>query len=258
MAEIPIVCLMSTYREGKLPRGAIKSALKATPHIIVFEGLTESEHVPGPETDLGNLTKYIARKGKWNDEADKRNEMLNYAQMKFPKPTGFWILLLDGDELLVWGEYLRDWLDQLDPGYGSAENVVPIKVTEPSRRQMQIPLPSGIVEVPGELWTDTGPSHLYHSSIIKRYVVGAWQIETPSGLVAMLDRMESPNPPAMGEPHIHHRSYLRRGERKDFRANQLDERRWIDARDMKKQSNVPETTLLEFSGEGMNRYQEVE
>ena len=215
---------MSTYKEGILPQGAIRSVLKCTQNIIVFEGTTEKEIENSelyPPTDLGGYKRYLAHKGFWTSESEKRTAMLHYAKHKFGQ--NFWCLLIDADEILVWGEYLPDWLGQLKPGWGSDENVVPIKLTEGIMR-----------EDDGTLWTDIAPSHLYHSCIIERYSVGAWQIQAKNGMVAVLDRQRALRPPAMGEPHIHHRSYLRRGERFKFRANQHEEQRWLDERGLER------------------------
>lgn len=220
----PIICLMSTYREGLLPRGAIRSALKATPHVVVFEGLTEiGSEIPESEpTNLGPYKRYLKFTGQWNSETAKRTAMLDYARNKFGK--SFWVLLLDADELLVWGEYLPDWLSVLNPK-DPKEVVVPIKVTEAAYRK-----DPETKEETDRFWTDIGPSHLYHSSLIKRYAVGAWQFETWDGQIVKLDRLPAAREPMQGEPHILHRSFLRRGERRFFRANQHEEQRWLDNR----------------------------
>lgn len=223
LTEIPIVCFISTYREGKLPRGAIRSALKATPHIIVFEGLTESEHVEGEATSLGRqYRQYLKEIAVWKSETEKRNAMLAYARRFFR--NDFWILILDGDEILVWGEYLRDWLDVLKPGADSAENVVPLKRTEASTAWIEN---EDGVKVTNGIYTDIAPSRLYHSSIIHSYYVGCWQFHTPDGQIAVMSHRQSDRPPAYGEPHIHHRSYLRRHDRAEFRARDHEEKRWL-------------------------------
>lgn len=229
----PIVCLVSTYREGNLARGAIRSALKATQNIIVFEGLTETEHINGDPTIFGNYKKYLKSTANWKSESDKRTAMLKYAKRHYG--SNFWCLLVDADEILVWGEYLQDWLHVLSPGPGSDENIVPIKVTEGTIRTTEIELEGEQkVEIPMGVWTDIGPSHLYHASIIDHYVVGAWQFATPDGRVGVLDRKPAMRPPMMGEPHIHHRSYLRRGDRKEFRASGHEEQRWLNERGITK------------------------
>lgn len=232
--EIPIVCFLSTYREGKLPQGTIRSVLKVTQDIICFEGLTEANHVPGPETDLGAYKRFMVRKANWESESAKRTDMLMYARRKF-RDEEFWMLLLDGDEILVWGEYLRDWLNVLEPGFESQENFVPIKVTEAATRLIKLDVNGTEIEVPNGALTFVTSSHLYHSSVIDHYHVGAWQIVTPfEGRIAALDNRDSERPPSYGEPHIHHRPYLRRYERKEFRAHDHEESRWLDSQGLSK------------------------
>lgn len=201
--------------------------LKATDDIIVFEGLTETEHVPGPETDLGSYRRYMVYNSQWASESQKRTQMLEHARRKLK--CEFWMLLIDGDEILLWGEYLRDWLNVLEPGIDSPENIVPLKVTEANTRWMEVDVNGTVIEVPNGALTFVSSSHLYHSCIIDHYHVGAWQIVTPyDGRIAALDNRDSERPPAYGEPHIHHRPYLRRGKRKSFRAHDHEEQRWLD------------------------------
>lgn len=214
-AEVPIVCFISTYKEGQLVQGAIRSALACTNRILVFEGLTETEGVEGEPTQLGIYNKYLAGTGRWDSESEKRNAMLQHARQKWQKD--FWIMILDADELLVWGENLRDWLNQLNPGLHGPENVVPLKITE------------HILKDNGTWDTWEAPHRLYHSSIIIRYVVGSWQFEAPGGKLGVLNSQPSDLPPIYGEPHIHHRHYLRRGERQAFRAHEHEEARWKKA-----------------------------
>lgn len=235
-----IVTLISSYKEGSLIQGAIRSASVLGGTIIVREGCTEKLGVRGDKTELGSWEVLVDfNTGRWNSEAVKRTEMIDYARTLIEGE--FWILTLDADEILIWGEYLIDWLNVLQPGKGSSENVPALKLTE---NFWVPPLPIVITDRPqhketyGErqvgFWTDRAPSHLFHSSMFKRYTVGAWQFETTDGQTGYLERTPSPNMPAYGEPHIHHRPYLRRYERASMRSNQGEEQRWLDSWSIKR------------------------
>jgi hypothetical protein len=236
--NVPIVCLIASYKEGPLIQGAIRSALKATPHVLVFDGPTEGVQIEDAEdTDCGSYQKYLKYVGEFDTETSKRNLMLQYARQITVKHKPFWILTLDADEILVWPEYLQDWLNMLQPGYPqSGENIAALKRTEATHRpDITRPLTVDgetfdIVTKSGNgMWTDIVPSRCIHSSIIKRYDVGCWRIETPDGVFGGLDNAQSPLPPMYGEPHIHHRAYMRRPERRVLRLHMGEEKRWKEA-----------------------------
>lgn len=222
----PIIAFISSYKEGTLIQGTIRSLLNASvDHIIIFDGPTDLDRiVEGAETDIGpyrTAYKYkgkpIGVKGQWEGEAVKRTEMLDFARHRFPADPYFWILTIDADEILVWGEYLRDWLMQLRPEIG--EVVVPLRRTE-AAWDMNF----------GGFITDVAPSRLIHSSLVKKYLVSCWRMETfgkPSVFEASHYRAE--RMPNYGEPHIHHRHYLRRPNRAGVREHEGEEREYTEA-----------------------------
>lgn len=208
----PIIALISTYKEGKLPQGAIRSVISIAQDIVVFEGPTEGYEVEGDKTDLGRFRRFLRSNTSWPDEHTKRTAMLNDTRKLIMRGKPFWALVIDGDEILIWGEYLQDWLNVLEPGYPhSEENLVPIKRTEAAWKAYA----DGAVGP----YADIAPSRLYHSSFVAEYRVGAWGITTTDGKEGYLDHRESERPPVYGEPHIHHRPYLRRHERASLRLS---------------------------------------
>jgi hypothetical protein len=239
MNDHPIVCMISSYKEGTLVQSTIKSAMGVALVTFVSEGLTEPEGIEGPATDLGiyrdhPLADIRYHVGVWESETAKRNSMLQEARRYFNGSDDFWILTLDADEILVWGEYLHDYVSVLNPGRKSAENIPSFKLCQP----VWIPVDEWKEDKyqgrqPG-WWTDTATSHLFHASLIKRYLVGAWQIETHDGLVAFLDAKPAPNLPMYGEPHIQHRPFLRRGDRATLRSSDGEEKRWLEERGLQK------------------------
>lgn len=208
----PIAVLISSYKEGALIQGAIRSARACQPNFLaVFDGPTRDEEIPGDDTEPGTAFHLYVDQwtdGEWPSEHEKRTAMVVAAREYLYTPS-FWILTLDADEILVWGEFLRDWLQALRPEQG--ELVVPIKRTEAAWDPE-----SGFV-------SDISPSRLLHSSLVDRYLVSCWQIETPSGQVFEASHYRAPRQPMYGEPHIHHRHYLRRYERARVREHKVEE-----------------------------------
>lgn len=224
----PIVALIATCKEGQLVQGAIRSALACCSEVFVYEGLTEPAEVSGDDTDVGKWYPFVNwYEDEWAAESAKRSEML--AAAKLHMQGDFWILTLDADELLVWGENLPDWTGQLNPGYfgkgkgtgTTGENVVPLLRTEAR-------WDSGLV------YADVAPSRLVHSSLVDRYLVSCWQAVTPDQQTVVFDHYKSERQPFPGEPHIHHRAYLRRGERKLQRLSKGEEQRWLDERGLRR------------------------
>lgn len=213
----PIVILISSFREDELIQGAIRSVLPLDAPILVYEGPTTPTPPlgVGGKTSLGRMKDEVATfyRAEWMSEADKRNAMLAEARERMGGRP-FWIHTLDADEILVWSEYLPDWLNALKPGHPrSVENVAPLKVTVP-----------GVDEyTKNGLATYIQPSRLVHSSFLDHYEVGLVYARSPEGSALDFSAYRSEIPPAYGEPHIHHRYYLRRGkQRRALRGTDLE------------------------------------
>lgn len=210
----PLSIHISSYKEDRLIQGTLRSIqpLLSFSKVLIFEGPTSEHRLDDcPDTNLGHwITKYGVHTGEWETEAAKRNEMLELSREYWD--GNFWILTIDADEILVWGEYLIDWLNALKPGYPeSEENVASLKMTVP-----------GWEGEKRELQTFVSPSRLLHSSMIERYEIGLLKIRTPTGQEGWFDTLPSQGPPFYGEPHIHHRYYLRRPERANLRGYELE------------------------------------
>ena len=110
-----ILGLISTYKEGRLAYGAIRSALEACDHVYVLEGPAgEPLDAEVPETFLGEYAddpRVTFATGRWRTDAKKRTAMVEWAHRKSDGAT--WGLWLDCDEVLVNGQYLPDWLSHL-------------------------------------------------------------------------------------------------------------------------------------------------
>ena len=224
--KYPIATLISSYKEGSLIQGAIRSVQCLDNPIFVGDGRHSKDELLGDDTDitelLGSKNLFIVSGEKWDSETEKRNWHLNWVRNWFDERRikSFWILTLDADEILVWGEYLQDWLNALNPyadGNYTQECIVPLKRTEAEWNKKA-----------GRFVTDTAPSRCIHSSVIDRYLVGTLRFATPDNKEVSLHHYPSKNPVMYGEPHIHHRHYLRRFGREMVRASNQEEKEWRD------------------------------
>lgn len=130
-----LVGLCSSYLEGSLVQGAIRSLLKGCDRVVVFEGpagepldedVPASDFTPWGEWQFGVANKeYDLRLplpqegspgfwfGSWSTDAKKRTAMIESLR-PFPEDETVWGVWIDGDEVLVNAEYLRDWLQFAD------------------------------------------------------------------------------------------------------------------------------------------------
>lgn len=121
-----VVGLVSAYKEGRLVRAAIESLRRVELDCLyVFEGPAGDplNDAIVPESEYRDLmdthAECVLHRGRWRSDARKRTEMLKRAQRDFPGVL--WGVVIDGDEVLRNGEYLRDeiqavaWADAQRP-----------------------------------------------------------------------------------------------------------------------------------------------
>lgn len=135
-----IVGLCSTYCEGSLTLGAIRS-LEAVglDDLLVYEGAAgDPLSLPADLASEFDCSSWSTgwrgvHRGRWRTDGRKRDEMLQEAKRRNPGVT--WGVWLDGDEILVHGEYLRNilqavvWNDEHD-GTGIPTIHWPMRVIE--------------------------------------------------------------------------------------------------------------------------------
>lgn len=114
-----IIGLCSSYKEGPLVQGAVRSLLEACERVAVFEGPAgDPIDAPVPWSDFGGLLddeRLTFREGRWRTDARKRQAMLEWAQgLERPQGSSLWGVIVDADEVLINAPYLRDWLNRLD------------------------------------------------------------------------------------------------------------------------------------------------
>lgn len=219
---IRVVGLVSSFCEGPMLRTAVRS-LAALDHILVFDGPVERNPPSGPRSETGGLGKgAVVVEGEWATDAAKRTAMVEWAKARL-NPTGgpLWGLWLDGDEILLWGEYLHDWLWRVSQ-QGDDDNPV-----------AGWPLP--LVELDGAVSMCMGK--LLRIDLVERYLVSSSYIELVGGTRRTVGNVfywtpkDGPlvenwraRPPLQGEPHLQHRPILRSKLRDVERQNEAEAR----------------------------------
>jgi hypothetical protein len=198
--------------------------------VAVFEGPIGDTAAESSATDipLGTRANLWTKFGRWESDAAKRDDMLRWSkEHRRRRVRGaadddndpLWILWLDGDEVLLYGEYLRDWCERAAKTTGAGG------------------FPLRLVEMDGSVAKCYGK--IVRAGVISRYLQSSYQIELHNGMVVALPNVPicsaggipiRPNdligqldpeslsvklwlsenrPPLMGEPHLLHRSMLR-------------------------------------------------
>jgi hypothetical protein len=215
-----IVALMSTFCEGTLAISAMRSAAMLD-GILVADGPVEGNE-PDPDTitrfpDGLHVKKYF---GTWPDDAGKRTWIVGEAKKLWPGEL--WGLWLDGDELLLWGEYLRDWLERIK--LESDDDTNPIAGW-----------PFPLVELDGSVAICAGK--LIRVDKVRQYLASSSYVEFVNGArrtlgnVKYYDPVNGPvmenwraRPVLAGEPHLLHRPLLRSKGRTVERQHLAEER----------------------------------
>lgn len=183
-------------------------------HVLIYEGPVEDNPGLGPESVVGPVSKRVSyQAGVWASDAAKRTAMLEKAQ-QLPRAPGepLWGLWLDGDELLLWGEYLRDWVWRVSQQGDEGNEVAG--------------WPFALVELDGS--TSLCMGKLVRLDLIRRYLISSSYIELVNGDRRTVGNVEYWNPvdgptqfdgegrphwrarpPLAGEPHLQHRPVLR-------------------------------------------------
>lgn len=233
-----VTVLLPTYKEGSLAASAIRSVLvPGVHHIVQFEGpvgddaALSSPHDLMPSALMPPGVEFHSRIGRWKDDAAKRTAMLQYAQdyeSEILDGRPLWILWLDGDEILLYGEYLADYVLRAEKTTGAGGFAL------------------RLVELDGSV--SFTHNRIIRGENVKRYVHSIMTIELLSGLTVSLPNVQicaqggvpmkidgskveledlaTLRPPLMGEPHILHRSVLRDPNRVAVRQSDA-EKQWF-------------------------------
>ncbi len=186
-------------------------------HVVVFEGPVEGNPEVGPESVIPRGKSWSQRltvvRGAWASDAAKRTAMVEWvhrrAWLNEHEPWGLW---LDGDEILLYGEYLRDWLWRISQQGDDGNEVVG--------------WPLALVELDGS--TSLCMGKLLRVDLVRRYLISSSYLELVNGTTRTVGNVEYWNPldgpvvrtadgrphwrarpPLHGEPHLQHRPVLR-------------------------------------------------
>lgn len=237
-----IAVLVSSFREGSPFLSTVRSALIAGDWILVDDSPIGDAPETGDETPYESVrhmgSVYTEHPKRIGSDAEKRSRMLRRAktianERKKPDEEPLWVVWLDGDELLLFGEYLRDHVYRAEFVTGAGG------------------FPIRIVELDGSVALSYGK--IIRAEHVTRYLQSSYQVELVSGAIVALPNVKvcsaggipylTPEvnaelharqdeilavhrPPLAGEPHILHRSILRSPER-DAERQSKAEGRWF-------------------------------
>ena len=190
MKRTPVVGMISSWREGRLAYAAAASLLQACDRVYVLEGPVDGvDTTEGEPSEWPNDGHLIIREApSYATDAAKRTALLRWVQNKNPGPC--WGITLDGDEVLLFPELLRDYLIRAE--------------RENERAGMRLK----VCEADGQVY-ESGVRCL-RVDHVEGFVLSGYQITLKdSAAVVTLPMVPSEKAPIMGEPHILHRSYLR-------------------------------------------------
>ncbi len=112
-----VVGFCSSYCEGRLVRGAIDSLRDVgLDHLYAYEGPAgdplenEADLPPSQLDELAGYASVTVHRGRWRTDGRKRNDWLQRVKRDFPGGP-VWAVVVDADEVLVHGRFLRDRLE---------------------------------------------------------------------------------------------------------------------------------------------------
>ena len=220
-----LFAMMSIYEEEQHMIDSAINSCNDLDGIMVFDGPTsikKNKLYKEPNnlrTDKG--TEYTFFHGHWKSDADKRSSILDFIKNELIGfPDDAWILWLDGDEILLYGEYLINHCIRADQETATGGSTI------------------RIVEYDGSVAQCYGK--LIKVSAVKKYVMSSYEIELENGMTVALPNvpictaggipigeingrddplLATNRPPLIGEPHLLHRHGLRNPERKSPRLH---------------------------------------
>ena len=226
-----VVCMVSAYKEGALVRSAVESLERVgIDELYIFEGPAGDPL----EDDVPDSVYFPegrrVHRGRWRTDGRKRNEMLQRAKTDYPGEP-FWCVVVDADEVLVNGEYLRDrlqWILWEDEARGAS---VALPENPPMARW-----PLHLVEHDGSMSLITARvfrgdlvRSIDHSSSVITNVGGirdGWgnyaatsKLWIEGWLKAIDEGKMIAWPPLPTEPYLVHRSNLRHPARRGLRMS---------------------------------------
>lgn len=167
-----------------------------------------------------NKVRYMRATGVWKSDADKRTDILREAKAWNHDAWGLWI---DADEILLYGQYLRDHCNRADEETATGGSTI------------------RIVEYDGSVAQCYGK--LIRLGSVRRYILSSYEIELENRMTVALPNVpicsaggipigeiegrDDPQlalkrPPVIGEPHLLHRHGLRNPSRTAPRLHETE------------------------------------
>lgn len=235
-----LVGLMSTYREGPLAEGAYRSlAVAGFDRVFVFEGPAGRAGCEDAPVTSQALPR--DREGRWQSDAAKRTEMLRFVLRQYPG-RAVWGVMVDGDELLVHGENVRDqiqakmWEDEArgaslaDPS-NLPTGGIPLRIVEHDSTccfafERLLRLDTLRRFVVSNLIVETVFGNQMRIGHVAETLELQRQMEEACAVEAAEEGWSAPRrlvmPPLPGEPCILHRSHLRHPARRGLRLHEQE------------------------------------
>lgn len=198
-----LLAFTSSYREGSLVQGAIRSGLAAADLVVCFDGPAGQASDRGEPSDFSpwlsrkgqtKESRLIIRTGEWASDAAKRTAMIEWARGRYQPPV--WCVWIDGDEVLLWGEFLRDYIIRVMQGDA-------VKGGNPTAS-----FAVKLADMDGQVWNCFAKVlrlDLVEAILESSYQVKFYGVDTVMVLPNEIGQLA----PLQGEPHLLHRSMLR-------------------------------------------------
>lgn len=237
-----VVGFVSSYAEGRLVRGAIDSLLEAdVDRLYVWEGpagppLENESELPPSDVDryLGSPADVVIHRGRWRTDGRKRDHWLQRVKSDYPGEL-VWAVVVDADEVLVNARYLRDRLEWIV----ASDELKGADIRDADNPPMAR-WPLRLVEHEGSMSVITARvfrvdllRSIDHSTSIVTNVAGVrdgWgnyeDAAAPAWIMGWVAATERGKPvawpPYPCEPHLVHRSNLRRPDRAHLRMSEQE------------------------------------
>lgn len=241
--------MVSAYKEGRLVRASVQSLLRVgLDALYIFEGPAgeplgdevpdsdypfDTRHGSG-DAKMFRGTRVVMHTNRWRTDARKRDAMLQRAKEEHPGET--WAVIVDGDEVLWNGEYLRDRIESV-----SNENSFYGRSIASVDNPPVVRIPLRLMERDGGLHAIT--ARCFRIDLVRSIDISSSVITNVSGvqegwgnfpelstayLEGMLTAIDRGHlvawPPFPCEPVIVHRSHLRHPLRRGLRMSDQESR----------------------------------
>lgn len=243
-----VVGMVSAYKEGRLVQAAIRSLLDVDlDALYIFEGPAGEpldDDVPDTEYAGTNhphiAARVVYREGRWRTDGRKRNAMLQQAKQDFPG-VPFWCVVVDADEVLVNGRYLRDRLEWI-MAEDEARGADPADPDNPPMARW----PLHLVEHEGSMSLIT--ARVFRGDLLRSIDISSSVVTNQAGVREGWGNFEATSrlwienwlaaidtgrmiawPPFSTEPHLVHRSNLRHPLRRGVRMSVQEQQEFAKA-----------------------------